>query len=95
MCLSLSFSCDSLSPGLVNHQYSHLPVNPLLMEEMKNCYGKDDDAVVSSSKYHYRKWIQDTAGDGSKIFLDTRDEGDRYKNGYLWEETDFYHRQVI
>ena len=76
-------------------QHSYLRVNPFLMTEKKNCYGKDDDAVVSSSKYHYRKWIQDTAGDGSKIFLDTRDEGDRYKNGYLWEETDFYHRQVI
>ena len=48
-------------------------------------YQKDDDAVVSSSKYHYRKWIQDTAGDGSKIFLETRDQGDRYKNGYLWD----------
>ena len=82
MCLSLSFSCDSLSPGLVNHLRV---ANPLLMAEKKIFYEKDDDAVVSSSKYHYRKWIQDTAGDGSKIFLDTRDQGDRYKNGYLWD----------
>ena len=31
----------------------------------------EDDEVVPSSKYHYWKWIQDTAGDGSEIYLDT------------------------